>query len=43
MGKFAFEKMNFPIVGSKIKVVVESSVAYQNLSVEKCKTNGKKN
>ena len=38
MGKFAFEKMNFPIV-----VVVESSVAYQNLSVEKCKTNGKKN
>ena len=38
---FAFEKMDFPIVGSKIKVVVESSVTYQNLSVEKCKTNGK--
>ena len=33
-------KMDFPIVGSKIKVAVESSVTYQNLSVEKCKTNG---
>ena len=32
----------FSIVGSKIKVVVESSVTYQNLSVEKCKTNGKR-
>ena len=37
--RFAFENFDFPIVGSKIKVVVESSVTYQNLSVEKCKTN----
>ena len=34
--------MDFPIVGSKIKVVVESSVTYQNLSAEKYKTNGKR-
>ena len=25
---FAFEKMDFPIVGSKIKVVAQSSVTY---------------
>ena len=41
MGGNAFEIFYLPIVGSKIKVVVESSVTYQNLSVEKCKTNGK--
>ena len=36
------QSMDFPIVGSKIKVVVESSVTYQNLSAEKYKTNGKR-
>ena len=35
------QNMDFPIEGSKIKVVVESSVTYQNLSAEKYKTNGK--
>ena len=35
------QNMDFPIVWSKIKVVVESSVTYQNLSAEKYKTNGK--
>ena len=33
------QNMDFPIEGSKIKVVVESSVTYQNLSAEKYKTN----
>ena len=28
------QSMDFPIGGSKIKVVVESSVTYQNLSAE---------
>ena len=36
------QNMDFPIEGSKIKVVVESSVTYQNLSAEKYKTNGKR-
>ena len=40
--KYAFENFDFPIVGSKTKVVVESSVTYENLSVEKYKTNGKR-
>ena len=42
MRKFGPENFDFPIVGSKIKVVVESSVTYQNLSAEKYKTNGKR-
>ena len=39
---FAFENMDFPIVGSKIKVAVESSVTYLKLSVDKYKTNEKR-
>ena len=42
MREFGPENFDFPIVGSKIKVVVESSVTYQNLSAEKYKTNGKR-
>ena len=34
MRKFGPENFDFPIVGSKIKVVVESSVTYQNLLAE---------
>ena len=37
-----FENFDFPIVGSKIKIVVNLSVTYQNLSGEKYKTNGKR-
>ena len=37
MRKFGPENFDFPIVGSKIKVVVESSVTYQNLLAENSK------
>ena len=36
-----FENLDFPIVGSKIKVVVNFIYGYQNLSGDKYKTNGK--
>ena len=35
MGENAFEFFYLPIVGSKIKIVVNLSVTYQNLSGEK--------
>ena len=34
-----FENLKTPIIGSKIKVVVNFIYGYQNLSGEKCKTN----
>ena len=34
MGKFGPENFDFPLVGSKIKVVVESSVYYLKLSAD---------
>ena len=37
MREFGPENFDFPIVGSKIKVVVESSVTYQNLLAENSK------
>ena len=37
-----FENLDFPIVGSKIKVVVNPIYGYQNRSGDKYKTNGKR-
>ena len=34
-----FENLKIPIIGSKIKVVVNFIYGYQNLSGEKCKAN----
>ena len=42
IGGKGFENFDFPIVGSKIQIVVDPSVTYENLSVEKYKINGKK-
>ena len=36
-----FENFDFPVLGSKIKIVVNLSVTYQNLSGEKYKSNEK--
>ena len=38
IGGNAFEIFYLPILGSKIKIVEEPSVTYQNLSAEKYKT-----
>ena len=38
-----FGNFDLPIVWSKIKIVENPCVTYENLSVEKYKTNGKKN
>ena len=35
IGGIGFENLDLPIVGSKIKIVVNLSVTYQNLSGEK--------
>ena len=39
MGGNGFENLKIPIIGSKIKVVVNFIYGYQNLSGEKCKAN----
>ena len=39
MGGNGFENSKIPIVGSKMKVVVNFIYGYQNLSGGKCKTN----
>ena len=41
MGGDGFENLKIPIIGSKIKVVVNFIDGYQNLSGEKYKTNEK--
>ena len=40
MGGNGFENSKIPIVGSKMKVVVNFIYGYQNISGEKNKTNG---
>ena len=42
IGGKGFENFDLPIVGSKIKIVVDLSVTYQSLPVEKYKTNEKR-
>ena len=42
MRGIAVENLKTPIMGSKIKVVVNFIYGYQNLSGEKYKTNGKR-